>query len=161
MLQHIQQMAANYGYGRHYNRCKAHVTLMWLADCIKPLAALPFLSFPFFSFKSSFIDNPIVQACMHPSCCAHTSIDWVANIICWCQLENKKPFWWDVVKLHVTLEQFSGNHGIPTQPFYFMKVRDKTLLWKAYCVATFFIKCKGTVYSLFVLIADNKKKGKK
>src|SRR6266568_2768952 len=35
---------------------------------------LPF-SFPFFSFVSSLIDNPIVQACRHPSCCARASIN--------------------------------------------------------------------------------------
>src|SRR6266568_5513511 len=32
-------------------------------------------SFPFLSFVSSLIDNPIVQACLHPSCCARASID--------------------------------------------------------------------------------------
>jgi len=26
MLQHVHQMAANYGYGRCYGRCKAYVT---------------------------------------------------------------------------------------------------------------------------------------
>ena len=42
----------------------------------KPIAPPVFLfSFPFSSFVSSLIDNPIVQACLYPSCCAHASID--------------------------------------------------------------------------------------
>ena len=41
--------------------------------------ALLFFSFPFSSFRFSFIDNPIVQACTRPHCCTHALINWVAN----------------------------------------------------------------------------------
>ena len=33
----------------------------------------------FLSFRSLFIDNPIIQVCMHAFCCAYALIDWIAN----------------------------------------------------------------------------------
>ena len=77
----IMELAEGGSYGRRYGRRWAHVTLTWLGSVYNSSRGCLSFLFLFSSFVSSLIDNPIVQACLHPSCCARASIDWVANIL--------------------------------------------------------------------------------
>ena len=54
----VMALAENGSYGR----CRAHVTLTWLGIVYIFLYCYLSLPFLFLSFRSSFIDNPIVQA---------------------------------------------------------------------------------------------------